>query len=94
VRVTKPAGDTAAEAPVVKVSVAEPIQVQVSGLPASTRMSVQRWVNGRWQMVGAVTSGPAGGVRTPEITAKKPGAFMVRIGSAKAGWKFVRVVAE
>lgn len=94
VRVTKPAGDTAAQAPVVKVSVAEPIQVQVSGLPASTRMSVQRWVNGRWQMVGAVTSGPAGGVRTPEITAKKPGAFMVRIGSAKAGWKFVRVVAE
>ena len=94
VRVTKPAGDTAAEAPVVKVSVAEPIQVQVSGLPASTRMSVQRWVNGRWQMVGAVTSGPAGGVRTPGITAKKRGAFMVRIGSAKAGWKFVRVVAE
>ncbi len=94
VRVTKPAGDTVAEAPVVKVSVAEPIQVQVSGLPASTRMSVQRWLNGRWQMVGAVTSGPAGGVRTPEMTAKKPGAFMVRIGNAKAGWKFVRVVAE
>lgn len=94
VRVTKPAGDTAAQAPVVKVSVSEPIQVQVSGLPASTRMTVQRWLNGRWQSVGAVTSGPAGGVRTPEMTAKKPGAFMVRIGSAKAGWKFVRVVAE
>jgi len=94
VRVTKPAGDTAAQAPVVKVSVSEPIQVQVSGLPASTRMTVQRWLNGRWQSVGAVTSGPAGGVKTPEMTAKKPGAFMVRIGSAKAGWKFVRVVAE
>ena len=94
VRVTKPAGDTAAQAPVVKVSVSEPIQVQVSGLPASTRMTVQRWINGRWRSVGAVTSGPAGGVKTPEMTAAKPGAFMVRIGSAKAGWKFVRVLAE
>ena len=94
VRVTKPAAATPALAPVVKVSVSEPIQVQVSGLPASTRMTVQRWLNGRWQSVGAVTSGPAGGVKTPEMTAKKPGAFMVRIGSAKAGWKFVRVVAE
>lgn len=93
VRVTKPAGSTIAQAPVVKVSVSEPIQVQVSGLRASTPMSVQRWLNGRWQIVGAVTSGPGGGVRTPKITAAKPGAFMVRIGSAKAGWKFVRVVA-
>ena len=94
VRVTKPAGATAAQAPVVKVSVSEPIQVQVSGLPASTRMTVQRWLNGRWRSVGAVTSGPAGGVRTPEMTAAKPGAFLVRIGSAKAGWKFVQVLAE
>lgn len=94
VRVTKPAGSTIAQAPVVKVPVSEPIQVQVSGLRASTRMSVQRWLNGRWQIVGAVTSGPGGGVRTPKITAAKPGAFMVRIGSAKAGWKFVRVEAK
>lgn len=94
VRVTKPAGNTVAQAPVVKVSVADPIQIQVSGLPASTQLSVQRWLNGRWRIVGAVKSGPAGGVRTPEITAAKPGGFMMRIGSAKAGWKFVRVVAE
>ena len=94
VRVTKPAGNTVAQAPVVKVSVADPIQIQVSGLPASTQLSVQRWLNGRWRIVGAVKSGPAGGVRTPEISAAKPGGFMMRIGSAKAGWKFVRVVAE
>lgn len=94
VRVTKPAASTAAQAPVVKVSVSEPIKVQVSGLPPSTKMSVQRWLNGRWQIVGAVTSGPGGGVRTPEMMANKAGGFLVRIGSAKAGWKFVRVVAE
>lgn len=94
VRVTKPAANTVAQAPVVKVSISEPIQIQVSGLRASTQMSVQRWLNGRWRMVGTVKSGPAGGVRTPEITAAKSGGFMIRIGNAKDGWKFVRVVAE
>lgn len=94
VRVTKPVGDTPAEAPVVRASVSEPIKIKVIGVPASKRLSVQVWVNGRWRGVGNVRSGPAGGTTTPAITAQEPGALLVRIGSASAGWSFVRIMAD
>ena len=66
-------------APHARAAVGDVVRVGVSGVPASSRLTVAIRVGGRWSPLGVANSGTGGRATLPAFTSTKPGTFPLRI---------------
>lgn len=90
----RPPARTAKGAPAVRATVDVPVRVRVTGLPRSTKATVQARVDGRYVRVGTVRTSTTGRALLPAFTPPEAGSYVVRLTPTGRPPLYLRIVAR
>ena len=80
--------------PAVRATVDVPVRVRVTGLPRSTKATVQARVDGRYVRVGTVRTSTTGRALLPAFTPPEAGSYVVRLTPTGRPPLYLRIVAR